>query len=743
MREKSLRLLRGKGLRFIAGTFLCCVMMVLYVVQPGILQQSDRLIYDIFLRANGGGTPSPTPALIDLDEQSLQEFGQWPWPRHLVAKLVSILTESGAASIGLDILLAEPDSTSMKNIQNSFKRHFDINIPLDSIPTNLQDNDLILASIVAQTPTVLGAYTRFVGETIPLPRDLPVTEGIVDRLLPNGKNPRQFLLKAPSATLPLPELRKVAPMGSLNVAPDSDGIIRSVPLIIQSDGRIFISLSLRSLMRGMGINTLMLVGGPDGLEALRFGKYTVPVTPDGRFMVPFRGPRGYYPTFRAADILNRKIPAEELQGRVFIVGTSAPGLLDIRATPFDSVYPGAEVHTTVIDAILSKRHIIMPSWIPGAQIASIGLVGLLGTTIFGIAAASVYLPILLMLVSGSLWGSWSIFQKGIYISPLYTLLTVTALAIVLLAVRFWQEAQQKRTLRNAFSRYIAPDMVARIVDRGEAVLAGEERIATLMFTDIRGFTTMSEGLSPDQVVGALNRYFTPMTSIIRNNSGTLDKFIGDAIMAFWNAPLDVPRHELCAIRSAMLMQEALIELNKELKEDLNITIKMGAGVHTGKVYVGNMGSAELLDYTCIGDTVNLASRLEGLCPVYGFGVVTSQITADYCEAFARGEDGLPPEEIPYFLPLDAIRVKGKNEPVEICAPIDQEEAKARHAEIQDFLQAKEAYKKGDFATAKEGFAKLHHAFPDSILYTLYAERSEHLLEETPENWEGVWTFTKK
>ncbi len=742
-KERSFRVLRENLVRFIMGIIICATMLVLYVWQPALLQQADRQIYDIFLRANGGGEPSPTPALLDLDEKSLEEFGQWPWPRHLMAKLVGTLTEYGAAAIGLDIILAEADNSSVVSLQRSFKRHFNLTIPLDNIPKALHDNDKILASIVAQTPTILGVYNRYTGEKIKLPEDLPRTEGIVERTLPGGLAPRTKLLTGTSATLPLPELRAVAPLGSLNVAPDPDGIIRSVPLISQMDGRIIISLSLRSLMRGMGINTLMLLGGPDGLQAVRVGKYTIPVTPDGRFIVPFRGPRGYYPTIRAADVLNKNIKQEDIAGRVFIVGTSAPGLLDIRATPFDSVYPGFEVHTTVIDAILSNRHIKMPAWIPGAQILATATVGILSTLVFSLAPAMVYLPMIVAFIGSSLWGSWSIYQTGIYISPLYTMLTVAALALSLLAVRFWQEAKQKRTLRNAFSRYIAPDMVARIVERGEAVLAGEERVVTLMFTDIRGFTTMSEGLTPDQVVGALNRYFTPMTAIIRGSHGTVDKFIGDAIMAFWNAPLDVKRHELHAIKSAMQMQVALAELNVELEEELGINFRMGAGVHTGKVYVGNMGSAELLDYTCIGDTVNLTSRLEGMCPVYGVGVVTSAETARLCQAFTTEEDGLPAEEIPFFMPLDAIRVKGKLEPVEICTPMWESERQEREQEIKDFLDARQLYIDGDFAKSFTAFNSLHNQFPNSVLYTLYLERTEELQESPPENWEGVWTFTKK
>ncbi len=737
------RELRERLIRFSIGIGICFTMLVLYVWQPNILQQADRNVYDVLLRANGGGDPSPTPALIDLDDASLAEFGQWPWPRHLVAKLVANLTEYGAAAIGLDILLAEPDNASVLSLQKSFQRHFNVNIPLESIPQALHDNDRILATILAQSPSVLGVYARFVGDETPLPENMPPPEGIIEMTAPGGLAPRTHIMTGKGATLPLPELRAVAPLGALNVAQDADGIIRSVPLISQVDGRIMISLALRSLMRGLGTKTLSLIGGPDGLQALRIGKYNVPVTPDGRFMVAFRGPRNYYPTFSAADILNKKIPPEEIQGRVLIVGTSAAGLLDIRATPFDSMYPGAEVHTTVIDAILSKRFIESPAWIPGAQVSSILFLGGLAALMFAMAPAIAYLPILALLAVGAGWGSWVIFQQGIYLSPLYTLITLVALAVTLLAVRFWQEARQKRTLRNAFSRYIAPDMVARIVDVGEAVLVGEERVVTLLFTDIRGFTTLSENLTPDQVVNALNQYFTPMTSIIRSSQGTVDKFIGDAVMAFWNAPLDVPRHPLLAVKSAMQMHVALAELNEVFQEEIGIKLRMGAGVHTGKVYVGNMGSAELLDYTCIGDTVNLASRLEGMCAVYGVGVVTSAETADQCLSYAQGEDALPAEEIPFFIPLDSIRVKGKTLPVEICTPISHEEKALRAEEIELFMQARADYVQGDFITSSQRFTQLKEAFPDSLLYTLYAERTEFLQAEPPENWEGVWTFTKK
>ena len=749
---------RHVRLRLVMGLLIGCVMVALYVMQPALLAQIDRYIYDIFLRYSAtdakerGLTPSPTPAVVDLDENSLARYGQWPWPRHLVALLLKRLTEGGAAAIGLDMLLAEQDRTSPLQLQKSLKHTFDVDVRFEGLPESLTDNDKLLAQIMAQTPSVSGFFLHFMEDTAtPVPPDLPLSLGVVEQRPPGTPEIRARILNAYGATLPLSCLRAAAPLGSINVAPDPDGVVRAVPLVAQSADRVHVSLGLRALMRGLGTDTLILVGGPDGLQSLRLGKYTVPVTPQGLMYVPFRGPRHTYPYFSAADVLDGLVPPEEIQGRVFIVGTSAPGLLDIRATPLDSVYPGVEVHTAVIDAVLSGRHMQIPAWIPGAQVLGIALTCVGATLAFALAAPAVYFPLALALSTGSVWATWRIFERGYFFSPQYMLLTVVLLAMSLLVVRFWQENQQRRQLRQAFSRYVAPGLVDRISERGGDVLAGEQREVTLMFTDIRSFTSISEKLAPAQVVAMLNRYFTPMTAIIRASSGTVDKFIGDAIMAFWNAPLDVPDHSLHGVRSALAMHTALQKLNVELEPEMGIALRMGVGLHTGLVYVGNMGSAELLDYTCIGDTVNLASRLEGMCPVYGVGIVLSGDCVQHCRSrdssaaiFCREswqENRMPPELV--FVPLDSIRVKGKDVPVTIYTVLTGAEAVARDEELQDFRSARLLYEKGDFRAAGEIFKALRDKYNHAVLYSMYAERCQTLAAAPPKPWDGVWTHSQK
>lgn len=521
-------------------------------------------------------------------------------------------------------------------------------------------------------------------------------------------------------------------MGAINVAPGVDGVVREIPLLYRLGDKIYANLSLRALMRGLGAQTMILRSGPQGLTEIRVGPYRIPVTAEGLMRVPFKGPRGVYAYYNAADILENRVPAEKLEGRVVLWEPRPRASRTSAPRPLILFTPGVEVHAAVVDAILSHDYIVEPEAAPGIQALGILLAGLGSALIFSFTRALVYGPVCLLLAAGTLWGSMQLFSGGQFISPLYVMLTILAQGLCILPVRFWQEEKQKRILRRAFSRYVAPEVVARIADRQGDIFAGEERDVTVLFTDVRGFTSLSEKLAPQQVVALLNRYFTPMTAYVRDSNGTLDKFIGDAIMAFWNAPLDVPNHPRQAVAAAMHMQELLHDLNPLLEAEFGVRLRIGAGLHSGPVYVGNMGSEELLDYTCIGDTVNLASRLEGMCPKYGVSVVVSGDTAARCgEAF-------------YFRPLDSIRVKGKSRPVAIFSVHEQEEARRRAAEFNAAQEAMRLYAQGEFAASGRIFDTLRESARESmILYELYSSRCAALCADPPETWDGIWTFNSK
>jgi adenylate cyclase len=709
----------------VLGTLLVAL---LYVAQPALLARLDWKTYDLLLPLRGK-PPGHAPVIIDLDESSLAAYGQWPWPRYLVADLIRALGEYEVASVGLDIMFAEPDHASPAEMRAYLKRDRGIDVSFGGLPEELADYDGLLALALSENRAVLGAYARFDGEGGQ--GALPDSVNVIERAAPGAKDYKQYLAAAKGAVLPFPLLRDKAPLGLINVAPEEDGIVRQMPLVMLAGDKIYPSLALRALMLAMATKNLVVEYGPDGLEALRAASVRIPVSARGGFYIPFGGGRGVYKYISAADVLRGKAPKDALRGRIAFVGTSAPGLLDIRATPFDQVYPGVEVHAAVVDAILQENGIRRPESTPALQLAGILLAGAISTFAFGFARPRMYVPVAGLFIAAAVFLSRRFFAEGVFFSPLYVVLTVLFLGALLLLLRFWQEESQKIFLRNTFSRYVSPEVVKRIAKLEGDLFTGEERELSILFTDIRGFTSISENLAPNQIVGLLNRYFTPMTALVRDREGTLDKFIGDSLMAFWNAPLDTPEHAALAVDAALSMQERLHGLNRELKADFGVELAIGAGIHTGPAYVGNMGSADLVNYTLIGDSVNLASRLEGLCPQYGAGaVVSGETRASAGAAFA-------------FQYLDTIRVKGKTLPVEVYAPLRREEAEERREELAAWDKARESYRAGRFDEAAALCGQLAAGFPGRKLYALYAARARELALSPPKEWAGVWTAVSK
>ncbi len=725
------------------GLVTLAIMLGLYLLQPAMLRQLDRQSYDLFLRLTAGGTPPPGIVIVDIDEKSIADFGQWPWPRYLVAALLANLTEAGAAGIGLDIQFSEADRTSVTHVQAMLERFLGLKTTMEGLPEELRDNDLIFAETLAATPSVLSMYLRFGGDAVDLgwrgeaaatAQEPPPAPGLAVReltaRLPEGTPPLAGMLHADSAIFPLPVLSRAAPTAFFNAGFDQDGLLRRVPLVLAYKDKIYPGLALRTLMMAKGVRALFLETGPDGLERIRVGDLSVPVGPDGSMPVLFRGPGFSYPYISARDVLLGQADPTLFKNAVVFVGTSAVGLRDIRATPFDPHMAGVEMHAAVVDAALSGRFLSLPPWTPGLQGLGIFAIGLVCALLFGRARALIYGPLAAILAAGLIWGAARCFMAGFFISPVYLVLTVAAEGFAVLSLRFWQEERQKRHLRQAFSRYVAPEVVERIARHERDILAGEERSITVLFSDIRGFTAISESLPPQGIVRLLNSYFTPMTALVRNHKGTLDKFIGDALMAFWNAPLDVPGHPALALETALRMQEMLAGLNETLFAQSGTRIAIGVGLHTGRAYVGNMGSEELLDYTAIGDAVNLTSRLEGLCPMYKVGITVSGDTAALC-----------PDKF-FFQLVDVLRVKGKKTAVEVFTPLRPEKAAERQAELNAYAAAREHYAVGSFMEAASAFADLNKTFPAG-LYAVYEDRCRELAAAPPPQWDGIWSLVSK
>ncbi len=709
----------------VAGLTVIAAVLALYVAQPVMVRRLDARVYDLLLPLAARGSLSPVPLIVDIDDASLAAYGQWPWSRLLLARLVDSLVANGAASVALDILPAEEDRGSPDRLQRDLKRDAGIDIRIEGLPESLRNYDTLLGETLRGLPVVLGAYARY--QSAP-PAGAETPRGLAYALhtRADAVDFTRHMTQATDALLPLPVLRHNAALGFINMSPDPDGLVRRIPLLFLLRGEVQAGLSLRALMTALDKNTLVLEEGPNGLESVRVGSHSIPLSPDGTMLVPFQGPRKTYPYLSAADVLRGTASPEAIRGRIVLIGASAPGLMDIRATPLDRVYPGVETHAAALDAILSGTFLVAPPWTPGLQIVLIALCGAFAATVFGLARPLVYLPAGLGLMAAVFFAARACFTHGVFISPLYALGVIGAQGGIQLFLRFAREEKQKLVLRNAFSHYVSPEVVKRITRLQNDIFAGEERELSIMFTDIRRFTSLSENLGPRQIVLLLNRYFAPMTALVRASGGTLDKFIGDALMAFWNAPVDVPGHPERAVETALAMRQRLRELNPELEQAFGIRLDMGVGVHTGKAYVGNMGSADMLNYTLIGDAVNLTARLEGLCPLYGAEVVVSGETAAACgEAFG-------------FRPLDTLTVKGKHLPVDVYEPLPRPVWEQRAAELSAWLEARRLYTAGAFAEAAARCAALNREHPETALYALYTERCRKLAAAPPPDWKGVW-----
>lgn len=689
----------------------------------------DSLVYDAWMRANGPTKPHPGIIIVEIDEKSLAALGQWPWPRNLLGDLARKIIDGGAAAVAFDILLPEEDRSSPAFVDRQTRLRYGVPLNLAGLPPEALDNDRYFRDLVKDRPVVLGAFADFSARG-KMPKTLPKATGLAERTPAGAPAPKDRLPQASGLVAPLELFTEAAPIGLINASVQDDGVVRAIPLIANVGGNIYAALSVRSLMAALGVKTLRLDSDKDGLAELRLGQIKIPVGHDGSFRALYRGPGRTYPYVSAVDVLKGEISPETFKNRVVLIGPTAAGLLDLRSTPYDPATPGVEVHANVIDNILSGENIRVPAYAAGLQICLVYFCSLLGAAIFGLLPPAGYAALAISSIAAALWASWHFFEAGYFISPVNAILALLLMGALIIPWRFRREQKAKKRIRQAFSRYVAPEVVSRIVARGLNPLGGEQKPLTVMFTDIRGFTSISEKMSPDKIVKLLNSYFTAMTACVIQNGGTLDKFIGDALMAFWNAPLDVPDHERKAVLAAIAMQKKLEELRPELLREFGVELRMGAGIHAGSVQVGNMGSRDLLNYTCIGDNVNLASRLEGLCKRYGVGIVASLDIRQACGNALR------------FRMLDRITVKGSTRPLEIFTPLEASEESSEEFEAR-WGEALNAYFKGDFGLAEKLFEKLASISPYSVGARLFIERCRVLIATPPADWRGVWAFDAK
>jgi len=713
-------------------------------MRVGVLEQFENYAYDARLNLTLPGTQDNRIAIVELDEASLKEVGQWPWPRDELAQLVDQLYERyDVRALGFDIVFAEKDRNRELEIlrklsQGRLSDNTAFQRTVEEIAPRL-DRDRVFARALEGRNIALGYFFRSsVEQGDPTSGALPEPIGTVEAT------------RAEDLPVPQPEgfganlelLQESAAGGGFfdNPLVGSDGVFRRVPLVQQYDGALYELLALSTLRAALDWPPVELEIVRDGsdyraLEAAHVGDYRIPLDRRGAVLVPYRGPQGSFPYVSAKDVLDGSADPSVLEDKIVLVGATAAGLLDLRTTPVQRVYPGVEVHASVISGILDQRIKRRPAYVLGYEfvlLAAIGLIMTAGLPFLSPLWLSVATGALTLVTVGANMAAWNAADLVLPLaSPLVLILVLFMFHV---AWGFFVETRGKRQLAKLFGQYIPPELVEEMDrDPSEVTLAGESREMTVLFSDVRGFTSISESLSPEELTRLMNTFLTPMTRVIHNHRGTIDKYMGDAIMAFWGAPLDDPEHAKHAVFAAREMLQTMQSLKPTFEREGLPPLEVGIGLNTGIMNVGNMGSEFRMAYTALGDAVNLGSRLEGLTRTYGVSLIVSETTKDAVPEFE-------------YRQLDVVRVKGKDRPVAIFEPIAPVEDidRQRRKDLKRFHNALQQYWHGQWDEAEREFFSLSREYPEDPLPPMYLDRIAHFRQEPPgPDWDGVFTHTLK
>ena len=690
--------------------------------------------------------------MIDIDDETLTRHGQWPWPRTLMAELVSRLINAGTAVIAMDIVFPEADRMSPENLAAHFGDGPTGQALRDAIKAGgLPNHDLVFADILAQGATVTGF--------IPTDQDTGTVPPVKMGLARSGDDPAPFLRAYPGAAANLPVIdAAVAGVGGLSPIFDSDGVIRRVPLFVTVKGQIYPSLVTEALRVAQGARSVIIkssgasgetaFGEHTGVNQVKTGQFVVPTDAEAAMWLRDTGPVAAR-TLPAWRVLDGTAPPERLEGAIVFVGTSAAGMKDQHSTPLSQATTGVTLHAQMIEQILLRDFLERPDWADGAETLFILVMGIAILAVFslrlvGTAGASVISGFLIVGAMGFSWYAYTDL-KWLF-DPVYPGIVGVLVYSGTSFLKFLDTERERRQVRSAFSHYMAPALVNRLAeDPSQLKLGGEIRDLTLLFCDIRGFTAISERLDAHELTDLINRFLTPMTETIMEREGTIDKYMGDCIMAFWNAPLEVPEHRRRAIESALAMQPRLAALNAELalemaaKNEAPLVLGIGIGLNTGDCCVGNVGSDQRFDYSALGDTVNLASRLEGQFKTYGVEVILGENTVAGLDGFA-------------FLELDMIQVKGKTEPIRIFTALggaDLAGSSGFASMAENHAGMLVAYRRQQWGLARENLDQARRWSTEAGLkleayHDLFAERIAGFeVTPPPADWDSVFVSLEK
>ncbi|MSQ70772.1 MAG: adenylate/guanylate cyclase domain-containing protein [Betaproteobacteria bacterium] len=727
--------------------------------QIGLITQLDNIIYDARLRFTMPDTLDERVVILDIDEKSLAvpELGRWPWSRSQVSRLIEKLFDKyGVALIGFDVVWAEPDDSSGLKVLDALSKKELRDVPqfgavLNQLRPQL-DNDAIFAKTISGRPVVLGYYFNSEEEA-------RQSGAIPEAVLPAGT----FAGRSIGFTSwrgfggNLPELQSAAASaGHFNPLVDFDGVSRRVPMLAEYKGKYYESLSLAMVRLAMGLEdasrtksqtvTLPKVvpgyppdrfmsKGYSGLEWVEVGPLKIPVDDTVSALIPYRGKRGSFRYISLADVFLDKVPMEHLRGKIALVGTTAPGLLDLRSTPVGSVYPGVEIHANLIAGMIDRNLKQKPPYMVGAEVILLFIGGLALSLLVPLLSplrATLVSLVAMLAITGLNVVIWT--GGGLMLPLAASLLMIIMLFALNMSYGYFVESRSKRQFTELFGQYVPPELVDKMAEDPEQYsMEGKSEELTVLFSDIVGFTSISESLEPKDLALFINEYLTSMSLVIRNHRGTLDKYIGDAIMSFWGAPVTDAEHARQGVLAGIAMQKKLLEINEMIRSKGWPEIRIGIGLNSGVMRVGDMGSKVRRAYTVMGDPVNLASRLEGLTRIYKVGILVGESVK------IRVKDVV-------FREIDRVKVKGKDEPVVIFEPIglESEIEKGKSDELKLWQQALRLYRAQDWDQAELQLMNLKRMDPGCGLYELYTQRiAAHRVHPPGQDWDGVTKFETK
>lgn len=704
------------------------------------IHRLDYLTYDLRYKNNPTRhAEKDFVKIVAIDEKSLTQEGRWPWSRDKIAALLKKIQASGAAVVAFDILFTEPETNIAQEVIDKLNIQGIKNQQLDQLLNNVApsfDYDQMLAQQLKQGTNVLGILLA--NETVKSVGELPAPI---------------YILNAAEKTLAIPEMQSYAaniPIlqkatqhgGFLSIFPDDDGILRRAPLLLSYQGKLYPSLALeatRLYLYGDKINLVShLINNVPVLEGVTLGHYTIPTDQYGQVLIPYVDPKHNFTYFSATDVLNSKKPIPELQNTIVFVGATALGLTDLRATVMSSVQPGVEIHASIAAGLLQQNFPSMPPWAKGAELLTLLIIGLLLAFLLPFIGAF-WQVALTLLVLGGLFGSniWFWREENLALPVALPIVLTFILAGLNISYGFFAENYRRRQLKEMFNQYVPRAHIDAMLKSSEDFgLTGETREMTVLFADIRDFTHISENLTVTELKEMLNIFFTELTDVILKNNGTVDKYIGDLVMAFWGAPLENKNHAADGLRAAFQMQEACKKLQPVFDKRGLPPIKIGIGINTGTMNVGDMGSKFRRSYTVLGDAVNTGSRVESLTKYYHVSIIATEFTA-------AGEGNI------IFRHLDKITVKGKDKPIIIYEPLcyrnslKENELQALLAELEQLKQAIHYYDGQEWDKSLLLFKQLQADHPQVFLYQLYIERIDTLRQQKVENWDGVYRFKEK